>query len=170
MLFNDFYRTDVRLYCVPRDRYREKNVEATATESTGQFVCNMPRRKNRLQSNQSRYKFGFYGINKCFVSENSHPHCTQTQCHCMFDAIFVILIGVVLSAPSTKICDWISFKFYVQPSQAFAHFTFDSFSMAKFRGHTPHNRISKYYILPPLMMFISPESIVTEMACKSNSI
>lgn len=140
MLFNVFYRTDVRLYINATWSISKKKCE----NDSDRTVCmqHAETKKNRLQSNQSRYKYAFYGINKCFVSENSHPHSAQhtmpSLCVLVCCCCFRDFDWGSLSTSSTKICDWISFKFYVQPSQAFGHFTFHTFSMVKFWENTRH--------------------------------
>lgn len=108
------------------------------------FVCNVQRekkKKNRSQSNQSGYKYGFYYINKYFVNENSHSYDFHTMLlwclFCDFDCFFFPM----------RIYDWISFEFYVSPS--FRHLAIShlihSLMLKFFRLNTKHNRMPNWW-------------------------
>lgn len=128
-LFNDFIERMFVCSCATWSIFM-KNVNGARWQPWRRpsLYATWHRRKNHLQSNQSRYKYGFYDVNKCFVSENSHPHSSHSTytmplcavCSCDFDCCcYFVTITLSLSLSMAKnLCLRISFRFYVPPSQA----------------------------------------------------
>lgn len=146
---------------------------STVATAAGQFVCIMQRRKNRLQSNQSRYKYGFYDINKCFCKRKFTPSHDAIVyvccCFCDFDWCFRSRSRSRHFFDAKSVTEYHLNFMFKHRHRAFGHFTIQPIWMVKFRENTAHNSISKYCSAIVDDVY-QPTVNSNRIGCKSNSI